>query len=111
MAGLSSKIYRFLSYSILFLSLLSCQKEVVYYDDGYYNNPNRYYNRQVPRMYDNFNTPASRIYQNPYAPAPRNYYPYYDSDYYYIPPTNYNPYQDEEEFFKGGKFDINNNIM
>jgi hypothetical protein len=108
MVGLSSRIYCFLLSFLLVFFLFSCQKEVVYYDDGYYNNPNGNYNRQVPRRYENFRAPASRIYQNPYAPAPRQYYPYYDSDYYYVPPTNYDPYGQDENFFKGGRFDLNN---
>ena len=33
------------------------------------------------------NQPVSRYYSNPYDIAPRNYRPYYDTDYYYVTPN------------------------
>lgn len=43
----------------------------------------------APQAYSPYNSPYSRRYVNPYAYPPRNYYPYYDYDQYYVPPSNY----------------------
>lgn len=88
--------------------VFSCRSSVTYYDESRKPPiPLKYYRSQAPVRYDRFYSPSSRAYQNPYSGAPRNYYPYYDMDHYYVPPAGFNPYDRDDEF-KGGKFDINN---
>ena len=87
----------------------SCQRSVTYYDESRKPPvPPKYYRSAAPVRYDSFYQPKSRMYRNPYKMAPKNYYPYYDSDYYYIPPTSYNPYDNRDNEFKGGRLDANN---
>ena len=68
--------------SALFLYAASCSQNNVVRP--------RYYQ---PTGYENFYRPDSGLYQNPYQQAPRNYYPYYDSDYYYVPPAGYSTHE------------------
>lgn len=60
-----------------------------YYGGGggqYYGSPYQY------------TQPASRYYSNPYALPPRNVYPYYDVDQYYVPPTSYGAYNNDNPY-------------
>ena len=103
------KILRDLSFFIILCCVLSCQRSVTYVDESRKPPiPPNYYRSSVPARYDNFYQPGSRRYQNPYGMAPRNYYPYYDIDHYYVPPAGYNPYDNRDNEFKGGTFDMNN---
>lgn len=92
-----------------FTLLISCQKSVTYYDDSPKPpTPLRYYKPNYPVRYDSYNRARSGVYQNPYNMPPRNYYPYYDMDNYYVPPAGYNPYDKQETEFNSGKFNLNN---
>ena len=58
-----------------------------------------YYEKQQYR-YEPYTRPYSRAYSNPYARPPRDYHPYYDSDYYYVPPPEYyNDFESDHEPF------------
>jgi len=54
------------------------------YNNKYNQTPDHY-----PKSYQQYGRPNSGTYRNPYQSPPRNYYPYYDHDYYYVPPINY----------------------
>ncbi len=87
--------YYSLALIIVCLACYSCTYDVYNHDNsigsGYY--------QQYPSNYQQYNAPRSRIYNNPYKTPPRNYYPYYDYDYYYIPPANY---RNTEPYSSGG---------
>jgi hypothetical protein len=55
------------------------------------------YTPPYPKSYVPYTRPNSRAYQNPYNLPPRNYYPYYDADQYYIPPRYYNGTEPEPQ--------------
>ena len=54
-----------------------------------------------PKEYHPYVQPYSRQYTNPYAYPPRNYYPYYDSDQYYVPPSSYYGYEQDNSYRSG----------
>jgi hypothetical protein len=108
----SNKMQKFLKRLLLlaiFSFATSCQKSVTYYDDSPKPpTPLRYYQPNYPTRYNNPRYPHSGVYRNPYKMPPRNYYPYYDLDNYYVPPAGYNPYDKQETEFNSGKFNLNN---
>jgi hypothetical protein len=85
--------YKFVIVFFIIFLAASCKKNERAYSyegdrfiskDGYYYVPPTRY----PSQYAPYNHPSSRMYNNPYSHPPKNYYPYYDSDNYYVPPTN-----------------------
>lgn len=67
--------------------------------------PNSSYNYNqgnYPRSYQPYYQPNSRTYNNPYNYPPRNYYPYYDFDQYYVPPTQYQNIENRSGFSNTG---------
>ncbi len=74
---------------VLAATFFSCKpikdNETYLFDGGQtYTAPIYYPQRYLPQV-----QPYSRAYTNPYATPPRQYYPYYDYDQYYVPPTGY----------------------
>jgi len=90
------KLYlRIFACSFVFLS--SCTADEVYLYDKSDFLPNRQIsdpyrgNNYQQRQYNNIGgfTPNSRSYNNPYEIRQQGYYPYYDTDRYYVPPSYY----------------------
>lgn len=68
---------------------MACKKDDVYLYDRTGFKP-KTYRGVYPGRYVPYNKPSSRNYNNPYNNPPKQYYPYYDHDYYYVPPVYYN---------------------
>ena len=63
-----------------------------------------------PKEYNSYNQPHSRQYNNPYAYPPQNYYPYYDSDQYYIPPSGYHNYE-QDNYYRNGAGKVESSVQ
>ena len=89
---------RFLSYLLITISLLnfSCENRDPYRYESLLQSY-KYVPADVPADFVPYKKPSSRKYLNPYVPAPRNYYPYYDMERYYVPPNYYNGYYNNTE--------------
>lgn len=106
MPSLSANSYHFVKKILLpvafCLLILSCKTEEVYlYDKTGFSPERRYYTpypNNAPTRYDSYGRPHSREYQNPYDFPPKKYYPYYDSDQYYVPPSYYHNIEAQEQF-------------
>jgi len=82
----------------LFLLLFSCKTDEVYLYDSSDFLPGRQravdpyransYRQQPYSNYGNY-PPNSRSYSNPYEIRQGGYYPYYDTERYYVPPSYY----------------------
>ena len=94
--------------AVLLFFCFSCVEQRRYsdYDESrYYEDDRRKRNdlRRTPSRYeyDNIN-PNSRAYSNPYDFPPKDSYPYYDGDAYYVAPTGGGYYQyDDSNSYDG----------
>lgn len=100
-----SYITKIISITFILMLLFACNKEEVYLYDktGFVPNSTspryqKYQSPYRPRAYQQYQNPHSGAYQNPYDFPPRNLYPYYDSDRYYVPPSYYNNVEPLEQF-------------
>lgn len=92
---------------VICLGVFSCNKNdpSLYDRVGFTKGRSPYQAPQYyPKAYEPYYRPYSKGYVNPYYRAPRNYYPYYDHDQYYIPPRNYHNIEPIEGSGAGTKY-------
>lgn len=79
-----SQNHKFIYLAFLLFLPGACERKINSAIDNY-PRPEPY--SHYPKTYQPYYAPYSQPYNNPYNSPPRNYYPYYDFDQYYVPTT------------------------